>query len=391
MKYRGRIWIGVVLAFAFVMWANAAYPCSTPVFRYALERWPADPYEIAVFHRGTPDAKLNAAVEKLRQGPGDGENRPNLKVTLFDLEGDVPKVLAEYLTEEAKSKLPWMMVFYPQGHSVSDPIWSGQLDDKITGVLVDSPLRREVARSLIEGDTAVWVLLECGDAKKDAAAAALIKTALEQTAKTLKFADAVDGEEDAQPLSAMPMKLSFAFKRLSRTDPAESMFVRMFLESESDLKTYNEPLAFPIYGRGRALYALVGKGVNADNVREACEFLVGPCSCQVKAGNPGTDLLMSVDWDRLIMGEYVVEEPLPPLSGLSGFSDDKAKPAAEAQNRESPGEIEEPNEAKPVASDTAAGDGAGGSGRLLIGVLVAALLLVSLVVVGAVMLRKGAA
>ena len=39
-------------AVALVLVAVVAEACSVPVFRYALERWQADPYEVFVFHRG---------------------------------------------------------------------------------------------------------------------------------------------------------------------------------------------------------------------------------------------------------------------------------------------------------------------------------------------------
>ncbi|TWW12353.1 hypothetical protein E3A20_01920, partial [Planctomyces bekefii] len=35
-------------------------------------------------------------------------------------------------------------------------------------------------------------------------------------------------------------------------------------------------------GRGRVLYALVGDGIAEGTIAAACDFLTGPCSCQVK-------------------------------------------------------------------------------------------------------------
>jgi len=64
-------------------------------------------------------------------------------------------------------------------------------------------------------------------------------------------------------------------------------------------KYAREPLAFPIYGRGLILYALVGAGINPWTISEAASFVTGPCSCEVKAGNPGTDMLLTLDWDAL--------------------------------------------------------------------------------------------
>jgi hypothetical protein len=70
-------------------------------------------------------------------------------------------------------------------------------------------------------------------------------------------------------------------------------------------------MAFLVFGQGRVLWALVGKGVNADNVLEACEFLTEGCSCQIKSTNPGTDLLTCTDWYGFLQGRLSIEEVSP--------------------------------------------------------------------------------
>ncbi|MBV8878389.1 MAG: hypothetical protein JO332_00360, partial [Planctomycetaceae bacterium] len=59
----------------------------------------------------------------------------------------------------------------------------------------------------------------------------------------------------------------------------------------------NGPVAFPIFGRGRALWALAGAGLNAQFIAEAGTFLTGACSCEAKEFNPGVDLLFAADWE----------------------------------------------------------------------------------------------
>ena len=48
-------------------------------------------------------------------------------------------------------------------------------------------------------------------------------------------------------------------------------------------------------------------------------FLTGGCQCTVKAQNPGVDLIMNVDWDKLVVPSETIDEELPPLAGFSGF------------------------------------------------------------------------
>jgi hypothetical protein len=74
----------------------------------------------------------------------------------------------------------------------------------------------------------------------------------------------------------------------------------MLIHSESDLAERTEPMVFPVYGRGRALWGLIGPGITASNIRDSASFLVGACSCEVKEQNPGFDLLLAADWDELL-------------------------------------------------------------------------------------------
>lgn len=133
------------------------------------------------------------------------------------------------------------------------------------------------------------------------------------------------------------LKLAFSMVRLSRTDPEEEVFARMLLGSEEDLRDTKEPMAFPIFGRGRALFGLVGKGINSETIEEACSFLIGPCSCVVKEMNPGLDLLMTADWDGAVAAQSAPRE-LPELTGLDGINvqPEAAATAQSGQSQKSP-------------------------------------------------------
>ncbi|MBN1465249.1 hypothetical protein JXA02_05775, partial [candidate division KSB1 bacterium] len=50
-----------------------------------------------------------------------------------------------------------------------------------------------------------------------------------------------------------------------------------------------------------------------------CRSITAWCSCEIKAQNPGIDLLISADWSQPFGGRLVQNEPLPPLTGLAGF------------------------------------------------------------------------
>ncbi|MFP3904619.1 MAG: hypothetical protein ACLFWB_10300, partial [Armatimonadota bacterium] len=192
--------------------------------------------------------------------------------------------------------------------------------------LLDSPLRQKIADELIEGTTAVWILLESGDEKKDEHAAAVLERELNRLEETIVLTVPESSAPGADTPELGPVK--FTAHRLSRHSVSERMFVNMLIHSEEDLATdfSDEPLVFLIYGRGLILYALAGSGINEWTIQQAAEFVSGPCSCEVKAGNPGTDMLAAVDWQGRVTP---TQETTPPPSGIASFQDK----AAEAQRR----------------------------------------------------------
>lgn len=262
----------------------AAVPvCDVPVFRYALVHWPADAYEAVIYLRGPLEGGDAAVVGALERQAG---RSLNLRIRRADPAAEAGLTLPA---------LPWMVLRYPGAEK--GILWEGKPSDLSASALVDSPARRELAKRILEGGAAVWVLLESGDRTKDDAAASLLGACLRAMEEKIKLPGA---SPDA---AAPPLRLAFSVLRLSRDDPSEGMFVRMLLRSEEGLETLREPMVFPVFGRGRKLEALVGKGISEENIGEYGAFLSGPCSCRVKLQNPGVDLLIAAEWESMPGGE----------------------------------------------------------------------------------------
>jgi len=277
-----------------------------PVFRYALERWPADRYQLTVYHRGplTPESKT--LVDSLDARSFSRVPYSNYELSLVDLAVLQPSQVPQEFDPELTS--PWIELKYPDYSLPNQTVWSGALTPEVVRTLPDSPARREIARRILSEETAVWILLESGDTSKDDPAFSLLEETLNELEKELEIPE----QTYFQGLPAggtMPdLKIDFSVLRVSSTDPDERFLVEMLIRSEPDLLEYaSEPMVFPVYGRGRILYSLVGKGITKENIAEACQFLVGPCSCQVKALNPGVDLLIAADWEAGV-GESLVAE-----------------------------------------------------------------------------------
>lgn len=303
-----------VLGAWLVFVAIPARACNVPVFRWALERWEPDPYEVFLFHRGSMARADRALVDQLERG-----TTANAAVQIVDLAAQPGEERQRLLRGQPPGVLPWIVVRYPAISGVEESAWSGPLSDDAVDALLDSPKRREIAQRLLDGEAAIWVLLESGDPERDDAAAKLLQTEIQKMGQTLELPQlAVDSGYSMWNTPEPPdLPIRFSLVRVSRTDPEEQIFIQMLLHSESDLTTFAEPMAFPIFGRGRALYALVGGGINEENIREACTFLVEACTCQVKAQSPGTDMLMSVDWEGSIEDKLVADIVLTPFPGLS--------------------------------------------------------------------------
>ena len=338
IRRRFPTWLMVVvlLLIGVPVWA-----CSVPVFRYALERWESDPYQVVVFHRGALDKEQQALVDVFGSTGLAGQKFANVSLETVDLAAEPDDEMLALWESQGEAELPWVVARYPMPWPAA---WVGPLTDENANRLLESPVRQEIARRILKGETAVWIFLESGDQAVDDAAYAKLAielpiAELELELPEIEEQDITDGLVEIDPDE---LKIDFSSLRLSRDDPAEAILIEMLLGSEGggsdglrDPELINQPMAFPVFGRGRVLYGLVGAGISRENIMQACKELIGPCTCQVKDQNPGIDLLMAVNWDGLIDSQIEIDKELPPLSGLASFSvEQHAEPAADAADQQ---------------------------------------------------------
>ena len=293
--------------------------CSVPVFRYALEHWPPDAYQAVVFQRGPLSETQQGWVRELGADGLAGRLHANLAPRIVDLDADPDPEWLELARQSEMPTLPWLVVRVPRAVRTAATVWAGPLSGEIAEQLLDSPARREIVERLTQGQSAVWVLLESGDRAQDAATAQLLESRLAELANTLSL-PALDPSDIVNGLISVAQKdlrLDFSVLRLSRSDAAEQPFIRGLLGTEPGLAETKEPMAFPIFGRGRALHAFVGAGIKRETIDQAASFLIGKCSCQVKELNPGADLLFAADWDGLVKASASAPPDLPTLAELA--------------------------------------------------------------------------
>ena len=227
---------------AIALAGSRLWACSVPVFRYALERWDADPYQATLFYRGDLLAEQQALVERLQAaGPG---KFANVQWRLVDVNGapdgdsdaDSDGRLLQRWESQSSPELPWLVVRSP---ATGKEVWSGKLTSPAIERLFDSPMRQEIAKRLLSGQTAVWVLLEGasdsteGDAEgrhrsRDEAALALLKQCLaeEQAQLELPEIEEVDIQQGLIDIDPEELKITFTVLPLSRGDPREQTLAR---------------------------------------------------------------------------------------------------------------------------------------------------------------------
>lgn len=350
----------LVLYSGLLLFVSAGHACNVPVFRYALERWESDLYTAYVFHKGELNEDSKAAVKFLRDRQADAESSPNLDVQTVDLDATKDEELKGLYGKQKDAELPWVVLAYPFQARLAATAWAGKLTMDSAKAIVDSPSRRETVRRILKGQSSVWVLIESGDKEKDDAAELTLKKQFVELKKVLQLPEQLDYGAAAGPDGAtgIPLRLDFSLIRVSRKSPEERVFISMLMNTEEDLHEYvGQPMTFPIFGRGRALYACIGKGINEDIIGEACAFITGACSCQVKEQNPGTDLLLSVTWEEFVWGDIVVDKALPPLSGagdlIAGTPVDEGTeaeaPVTAGSRTETPSPVATEGEAEPAS------------------------------------------
>lgn len=247
--------------------------CTIPVFRYALDRWEADKFQLLL----PPDAAADPALADLLR-PHRANGTANLAIS----------------TDSAVTA-PTLRTARLGGQT----LWSGALDAAALATILDSPARQKILAQILAGDSVIWVVAHSGSPADLAE--------VERIEKRLRFLEQVaslpiqdPNDPDSQLGPGPPLLLKFTALRLDRTDPAEALLLKMLAGPSGEIDTTATSFAAAVFGRGRVLGAWPLTSLDDATLEEASMFLIGRCSCRVKDQNPGWDLLMSTDWDQTL-------------------------------------------------------------------------------------------
>ena len=306
--FRGaRVTCFSALVFLSLACAGIVDACSLPVFRYAIQSWPPTPHRLVVVHRGPLPPDAGRVLRHL-------QSQEVVEVIDLDLSAPDCPPLEGSLALLTNAVLPRLALARLNFNDLPSLIWEGSVSPENASFLLNPADGGEIARRLLSGDAAVWVVCKGSDKNRIKEVTAILTNALQQAQKTIKLPDEQTQEPYDTPVaSSVPLKLSFSVLEISYGTPESAIFRSMVDPITPDGVTKEDTLVVPVFGRGRALHVFAKEAITAEGVKEACEFLCGPCSCEVKEMNPGVDLFCPVDWVSSLYDGAAPKPLLPPL------------------------------------------------------------------------------
>jgi hypothetical protein len=248
--------------------------CTIPVFRYALDRWEADHFQLIVPASTSQNPELTDLLRPLR-----ANGKANLDITTAK---DAAVVTAELLDSKTHEK----------------SLWKGALDKAALDAVLDSPGRKQLTERILAGESTVWVIVDDGKPES--------QPEIKRIETRLKFLEQVaslpiqdPNDPDSQLGPGPALKLKFTTLQLRADDPAEKVLIAMLAGPEGKIDP-TQSFAAPVFGRGRVLGAWNLHQLDDASLEDASMFLVGRCSCRLKNENPGWDILMNVDWPQAL-------------------------------------------------------------------------------------------
>lgn len=271
---------------------QGAVGCTIPVFRYALDRWEADRFKLVLPAEVAAKPEMVDLMRPLRAG-----GKANLDI-VTDRSGQTKAATLYFPRDEAQAA------------------WSGELRSASLAELLDSPGRKQLLKHILEGDSVTWVLVDGGTPTDEEAAQRISKRlAFLEQAAALPIQDPNDPDSQLGP--GPELRLKFQVLRLRQDEGAEKPLISMLAGPKGRVDA-KRPFAAAVFGRGRVLGAWQLDELDDAGLEDACMFLIGRCSCRLKNENPGWDLLMNVDWPKML--EETQQARKPPIKAAEAVS-----------------------------------------------------------------------
>ncbi|NWK54362.1 hypothetical protein HW115_01975 [Verrucomicrobiaceae bacterium N1E253] len=334
-----------------------AWACQVPVFRYALERWESDTYQLFLTSPGALDKPQTEWVKEFQQKL----KHTNLKLNIIDTSRLSEAQLWQLPEIDTSAKEARLQLFRPNNEQQSSgqtkPILNTAFNEVNLNHLIDSPARRHIVDRLLEGSSCVWLIIHNNQEAKAKEIQSELNTHLRTIEKQISIPEGIIGTAERHKInedtdledvlrSQIPLKIAFSSHIINTQTPEEAAFVAQLIHSSGSHATLqSEPLVIPVFGRGRKLPAMPSSMLSLETLLRGCQYLCGACSCQVKEQNPGADLIINENWSsHLTSGLAVIDKELPPLAGVGDLTKSHGNTSSPAPKQDAElGNEDQPN------------------------------------------------
>ncbi len=287
---------------------KCTYSCDTPVFQYALIRWYPDPYRIFVFYEKDFSEQQKQTIKLLNE-----LERKSLIICEYVKISELPSKNKSIRSvwesiKNPKSSLPLLVVKYPSSSQLNNNIYISKLSTSAVHQIASSPIRRKIANTLLEGNTIVWLILLSDDTNQNEKLRNLLSTEL--------------SKYKSQYFQKNMSNINFAITEVERDNQKEKFLINILTNIKTSQQwNQKEPIIYPIFGKGRILFPIPARKLHHESIFATCDFLTGPCACELKVMNPGVDLLIDIDWDSaLSSSDELIEQILPSAEQIDTIS-----------------------------------------------------------------------
>jgi len=234
----------------------------------------------------------------------------------LDISEPIPDDFAHLRDQVGDHPLPAAVVHYPNHFKEDPPAMVIPFSRDAMAGLLQSPARKQIAEHIVAGESVVFALLTSPDPTANTKARVTAEKNLARLAEHLELPQLTEDDFAQHIDETVPIELKLSFKlvTIDPADEAEAKTVKLLTSYDPSIKLADGPQLFAFFGRGRVIGPIPHTHIDERTLYDVCSYLVGACSCQVKADNPGWDMLLSVDWDQVVQGQLTLGEAMPPLT-----------------------------------------------------------------------------
>ena len=293
------------------IFSYSSFSCETPVYQFALANWEPDAFRLVVTYPENEGLLVIEKINAFREEMSVGGLRTNLKIIAIDInqpEKELPPVVQAIVKGKKSS---WSVLIPPRSSLPLDSIWDGPIDLDAWKQLVTSSLRDKIEVELTkELASGVFLYVENKPGWKSNRFVAKLESRLNKLENKLR--PSVDDGE---------IEVKFPLIKIDGNDIDEQLFFNMIKSCSGNKKILSTNFVAVIYGRARVSQLFSPSQLSASELENICTFLLGECACEIKADNPGFDLLFQADWLSADLPLTYSEFELPELVSVELFKE----------------------------------------------------------------------